>query len=414
MKSIQGSGAVAAVSATAVILILTAALVVLKPVGVVPDSPQGSAPASSGETIDLQETTASNEALAANEQRAAVSRVTGWMPYWATTASLNAATNNANIMKEVSPFWFQIVEGRKGPEVKPYDSVADPAKRTEIRDQLSAKRIKVIPSIVDDSPARYLATQLKGPKKRAALVQQISSLVRSEGYAGIDLDWENFAFKDGSSTWNATRPAWVAFVRQLSNELKKHRKVVTVATPPIYSRDYAPGSGYWVYDWENIAPYIHRLRVMTYDYSFDKAGPIGPLDWATEIMTFAKTVVPPKKLQMGAPAYGRNWVTNVNGTCPAGTPLNRTYLSMQGAEDLAATRRATPQWDSQSAEATYTYQLSYGTGTQTCTVTRTVWYPTPKSLTERSRAARQLGINGIAIWSLNDVSPQGWAALQAG
>lgn len=345
------------------------------------------------------------------EANTGASRVTGWMPYWATQASLDAVLANQDLFEAVSPFWFQLVSERGTARVKAYP-ISGGLTRESVRDQLKQQGIAVIPSIIDDSPPRFLAQQLKSPKKRAALVRHITAIATREGYDGIDLDLENFAFKDGKETWSQTRPVWVSFVRQLSKALKAKSKVLTVTTPPIYNRDYTPSSGYWVYDWESIAPHVHRLRIMTYDYSFDRAGPIGPLDWATRVVEFAKTVVPPRKIEMGAPAYGRNWVTSIQGECPSDAQVSRTYLNMEKAESLAQTRGAVPQWDAAKAEATYSYSLSYAGNTQACTVNRTVWFPTPQSLQARAQVASALGIEGIAIWSLNEVSPGGWAALR--
>jgi hypothetical protein len=337
-------------------------------------------------------------------------RVTGWMPYWATQSSLEAVGDNAELFEAVSPFWFQLVQAKTRAQVKPY-RLNGGESRESVRDELRAMGIQVIPTIVDDSPPLFLAQRLKSPKQRSALVKQIVGVAVAEGYDGIDLDLENFAFKDGKDSWADTRPVWVSFVRELSKALKAQGKVLTVTTPPIYNRDYTPSSGYWVYDWESIAPYIHRLRIMTYDYSFDQAGPIGPLDWSKKVVEFATTVVPARKIEMGAAAYGRNWVTSVQGECPSDAQLSRTYLNMERAQSLAELRRATPQWDSAKGEATYSYALTYASGTKSCTVTRAVWFPTPQSLQVRMETAAQLGLGGVAIWSLNEVSKQGWEAI---
>jgi len=342
---------------------------------------------------------------------AARSKVTGWMPYWATPASLDAVLANKELFDSVSPFWFQVVPQQGKAMVKPYN-LNGGVTRESVRAALKTEGIKVIPSIVDDSPARFLAQQLRSPKKRTAFVRQIVNVAVAEKFDGIDLDLENFAFKDGKDSWAKTRPAWVAFVKQLSKGLKAEGKVLTVTTPPIYNRDYTPSSGYWVYDWESIAPYIYRLRVMTYDYSFDTPGPIGPLDWATQVMDFATTVMPARKVEMGVPAYGRNWVTKIEGTCPSDAEVKRTYLNMQRGEELAKLRKATPQWDAKSAESTYSYTLSYTDGVKSCTVYRTVWFQTAESLSARSAAAAERRLGGIAIWSVNEVSPQGWVALK--
>lgn len=390
-----------------VVVLAMIALVVTRPPA---DGAIASAEPTPGASDSVDEASAAEETISATTSTAR-SKVTGWMPYWATQSSLDAVLANGSLFREVSPFWYQIVSSDGKATIKPYNLNGGVA-RASVREALQGAKIKVIPSIVDDSPARFLAAKLRSPKSRSILVRELVDLAVAEKFDGLDLDLENFAFKDGKETWAKTRPAWVAFVKQLSQELKAQKKVLTVTTPPIYNRDYTPSSGYWVYDWESIAPYIHRLRIMTYDYSFDNAGPIGPLNWAAQVVDFAKTVVPARKIEMGAPAYGRNWVTRISGTCPSNAVTNRTYVDMQKAEELAALRGATPKWDATAAEASFSYSLTYTDAEKSCTVFRTVWYPTPQSLSERSAFAASRGIGGVAIWSLSEVSGEGWEALK--
>ena len=108
---------------------------------------------------------------------------------------------------------------------------------------MRSRGIKVIPSIADGSAARAMAAVLKDPEDRTAHVAQIVDLVVSNGYDGIELDYEKFAFSDGSSTWATTRPAWVAFGAELGNALHAAKRVLALAVPPIYNGDRTSGSG---------------------------------------------------------------------------------------------------------------------------------------------------------------------------
>lgn len=403
----KGRKATAVFFSAIVVVLAMVALVLTRP----PADGAIASAESSPATADPTNAASPTEETISATASTARSKVTGWMPYWATGTSLDAVLANRSLFREVSPFWYQVVSTNGKATIRPY-ALNGGATRASVREALQGANIKVIPSVVDDSPARFLAGKLRSLKSRTALVRELVDLAVTERFDGLDLDLENFAFKDGKETWAKTRPAWVAFVKQLSQALKAQKKVLAVTTPPIYNRDYTPSSGYWVYDWESIAPYVYRLRIMTYDYSFDKAGPIGPLNWAAQVVDFAKTIVPAKKIEMGAPAYGRNWVTRISGTCPSNAVTTRTYVDMKKAEELAALRGATPKWDATAAEATFSYSLTYSDAQKSCTVFRTVWYPTPQSLSERSAFAASRGIGGVAIWSLSEVSGEGWKALE--
>ena len=170
-------------------------------------------------------------------------------------------------------------------------------------------------------------------------------LAVANGYAGLDLDYEQFGFADGTSTWSSTRPNWVAFIVALSRGLHAQAKLLAVTVPPTYNGSRVNGSGYWVYDDGAIAPWIDRLRIMAYDYSLGSPGPVAPLYWVEAILRYAVTIVPPSKLQVGVPAYGRTWVTGISGTCPAGVAPSRFDVRMVNAAPLVAAKHATPVRD---------------------------------------------------------------------
>ena len=156
--------------------------------------------------------------------------------------------------------------------------------------------MKVLPSITDGTPARHMAAVLAETDKRSAFIGQITALVNDNGYDGIDLDFEKFAFNDGQQTWAATKSSWVTFVSELATSLHATGKLLSVSVPPMYS----DSSGYWVYAFRDIAPHIDKLRIMAYDYSWDSAGPIGgPLSWVRTVLGYAVDAVPASKVYLG-------------------------------------------------------------------------------------------------------------------
>ena len=117
-------------------------------------------------------------------------------------------------------------------------------------------------------------------------------------------------------SWDKTKPFWVAFVRALSASLHANGKLLSITSP--YLLDPATGKkGYYVYAWAEIASVIDRLRIMTYDYSVAKPGPIGPLAWTENTLKYAVSIMPASKVFVGLAGYGRDWVTKVDGICPA-------------------------------------------------------------------------------------------------
>jgi hypothetical protein len=236
------------------------------------------------------------------------------------------------------------------------------------------------------------------------------ALVRSKNFDGIDLNFEGFAFKDGTASWNKTRPLWVDFVKELSVALRAEGKLLSVTTPVLF--DPASGKrGYWVYDWAGIAEHIDRLRVMTYDYATSRPGPIGPLFWAEDAMRYAVSVMPASKIFMGVAGYGRDWVTKVTGTCPkdvvdivkAGARAS-TFV-MRDAPNLVARFGANAQYRVREGEVNFSYERTYTGVTAkgnptTCTASRTAWYQDSRGYMARAQLVEKYRLGGLVAWTI--------------
>jgi hypothetical protein len=315
---------------------------------------------------------------------------------------------NKDLMREVMPFWFSL----KSPTVIRDDYVSgNPS--WPMADTVCLMRragLQVIPTMTDGTDKLVLSEYLSNSTTRTTLVKTIVELVMKNNFDGIDLDYEGFAFVDGNSTWSKTAPRWVAFVKELSVALRANKKLLSVSTPYLYNPNEAQ-KGYFVYAWAEIATSIDRLRIMTYDYSVAKPGPMGPLSWTEKTIQYAISVMPASKVYMGLPGYGRDWITSVNGKCPTSAPpgliggAKAATFKMNYAAAKAAIDGAIPIYNEKYGEATYNYSQSYnglsasGAST-TCTVNRTVWYQNARSFAERMALVAKYRLGGAAMWTL--------------
>jgi spore germination protein YaaH len=355
-------------------------------------------------------------AHAADEPRRYMS---GWLPYWSTQTATTSFLTNSDLFSDISPFWH---DARwDGSTVYIHNHLTDSAMAAALA-KLRGQGVKILPSITDGSGKGRMAATLDAPAKRAAHVQAIVDLVLAEGYDGIDLDYETFAYTDGQSSWAATRPDWVAFVKDLATALHAQGKLLAVTVPPMYDADYDGSSGYWVYDYAGIAESVDILRIMAYDYSVGSPGPIAPLPWVRKVAAFAGTQVPKGKVQLGIPVYGRNWYTGKSGTCPVGQEINNRNYSMTSANALASLAEdgVAPSQisrDAASGENTVTYSIVYkgldAKGEKTeCTVNRRAFFADATSVADRVRVARDAGLGGAALWTIGGEAADQWPAVR--
>lgn len=332
--------------------------------------------------------------------------LSGWLD-GSPTVYLPSVDSNFNyeVIRDVSPFWYGISSETKindkytaGLYTKPI-SVA-------LQD-LKTRGLIVIPTITDDQPVRAMAGLLANDSRRAILVKSIRDLVAKYNYDGIDLDIETFYAKgETRANWPVMKPNWISFIKELSTALHTDGKLLSVTTPP----DFDPATkraGNWVYAWSDIGPLIDRLRIMAYDYSTTTPGPIGPLDWTEDAVKYAVTQMPASKVFVGIPGYGRDWITKVDGACPAAFATSivvggKAALAMRDAINLPATYGGAATYNATFAENSYIYKKTYidpANSAISCTATRSVWYPDERSYAARAALVGKYRLGGVAVWS---------------
>jgi spore germination protein YaaH len=379
--------------------------------------------AQSAAAVVPQPAVESQLATAAAQDRSAL--VSGWLPAWDLGRSVAAVERNSDLMRDASPFWFTAQASSGTVTVR--SSVPLAARRSAAA-RLRAKKVAVIPSVSDVSSARAMATVLRDPRDRARHVRQLRDLAVSGGFDGIELSYQQFAFADGTSTWAATRPAWITFVRQLGSALHARGLKLAVAVPPMYSARRDVTGGFWVYDYAGMARVVDSLRILTYDYSVAFPGPISPLPFVNRTLAFATTVFPAERIRMGLPAYGRVWVARnaagnpvVKGTCPAGrVPGTRSFTTATALTYLTARaggRRPSIRFDAAAGESVASFRRYFtgrtSTGAKTsCTVTFQAWWMDSRGVARRVPLVKRYGLAGFAVWHLGALDEASWTALR--
>lgn len=378
--------------------------------------------------------------------------VSGWLPDWEGSEARIGFAAAPGLFVDGSPFSFAATGvttfSLSGSEATLANHVA----------AIRAAGARVLPSITDgvtsSSTKGAMSALLQDPAARAQHVQAIVQLVVGRGFDGIDLDYEDFAFTDGKTSWTATKPAWAAFIRELGDALHQNGKLLSMTVPPVW-RDGA--AGYPVYGWNDPAmammPYLDRLRLMVYDWSVGQPGPVGPLTWMRDVVSTTKNAIGADqmyKVQLGVNTYGRSWATVISGTCPGNANLGTRSVQMSALGAIVAAHGSTRDPDFDELKITWTESFTgtangstqmptpvyvppatrantvtaadatplmpalrlNPTGQQvTCTVRRTVWAPDINSVVNRARLALDSGTGGIVVWAMGYEDPALWPAL---
>ena len=368
--------------------------------------------------------------------------VSGWFGYWEPDSVVrDLADKGTSTVPEVNVFWWSFDSAERPLCTYNTDSSCSTTGETPWTNAhldgqrliLKGAGIPVLGSIVDGSRAGTLSAYLATDATRTAYAAQIVDWTVKAGLDGVDLDWEKFAFADGRDSWAVTKPRWVAFVKVLAAKLHA-RGLILSATVPAGTYPFLadgspnPGTGYWVYAWDEIIDDVDRLRIMAYDYSYSSPGPIGPWPWANDVTASALAQVADdtpayrKKVWLGIPQYSRNWVRQdsdgsyvTRGACPAGWKPAAGAAGVPGmlsqssarAQEIAAREGVTPTWNAAPGEYSFDYWIATdgtaGGVPATCEAQREVWFADTRSAMLKANIVTNQRIAGLAVWEFGFV-----------
>jgi spore germination protein len=201
----------------------------------------------------------------------------------------------------------------------------------------------------------------------------LAASVSDDGFDGVSVDLESLAPRD---TAGLSR-----FVADLKADLPAGDSLTICISATTSHSAYASMG----YDLPALAASVDQIVLMTYDDHgpWEKTpGPIGPLAWQRASVAALEKDVPADKVLLGVANYAYAW-----------RPHSRPSLTVAEARALAARLHARPRWVAKAGEWTATAD-----GT-------TLWWSDKRSMSVRLALARQLGVDGIAVWSLGTGDP---------
>lgn len=285
------------------------------------------------------------------------------------STGLNSLSTEPQAVTSISPLWYGVTP--TGSLVSHVDSKTESFAR--------AHHIKLMPLVRNQNGNE---TFLLNTKARDAAVANITKLVKSKGYVGVNIDFELLK--------SPARVPLEEFMDTLSHNLRPYGKKVTVDVIPTESQIGKHGA----YNEAALARYSDAIVLMTYDHHSQSSppGPVAPHTWVVAAVKHAlQSGVPANKIILGVNDYGYDW--NL-GTHKAITMPEKTALKLSGAHTF----------DRSVKEAHVTYRDSHGN-------THEVWYGNSRSLADRINIARQYKLKGIAIWRVGFEAPSYWHHL---
>jgi len=236
---------------------------------------------------------------------------------------------------------------------------------------------------------------LHNAKAQARAITSLAQRAERDQYVGWQLDFEGIDPAD--------KAAYTQFVGRVAARMHRDHRLLSVAVVPRFSDAFPdstkPGfhTGEWgaAFDYRGIARVADFLVLMAYDQhtSLTPPGPVAGYDWVMAALNYAVRQMPPAKLLLGIPFYGREWTETPDGT----TSHSLAYKDLkQYLEDPGSDR----YWD--NLFRTAWFQIRDGD------TLRTTWFDDPHSLREKLKLVQIYHLRGYAAWRLGVEDPQFW------
>jgi hypothetical protein len=195
-------------------------------------------------------------------------------------------------------------------------------------------------------------------------------------------------------------------------------------------------TGYYVYNMIGIAPFVDRIRIMAYDYSYSGAGPIAPYNWVRSMVQYSASVIDPVKVQIGVPTYGRFWsekksggAYKLTGICPRKSSsgaeksaykslIARGSMTEADIPAFISKKGGAAQWDDTNKEYFFRYNKTVNWtdsngAAQSCSAEKVMWFLGSEGVLARTQLVGEFGINAAAYWTVGGDNPNQWPLIRS-
>ncbi|QGT98747.1 Putative peptidoglycan hydrolase YvbX, NOT involved in spore germination [Candidatus Syntrophocurvum alkaliphilum] len=214
---------------------------------------------------------------------------------------------------------------------------------------------------------------LRSPENRARLINNLIQEVQSYNYDGVNIDFEFLKPEDA--------PYLNIFLEELKYRLPAD-KTLSVAVFGRTANDRWPIG----YDYQRIGEIADLVAVMSYDYRYrtSEPGPVAPLWWVAENISYFSSIMPEEKILIGLATYGYDW--------GAGQP-RANVVSANSMTELRSQYYITEHFSEEHYSPYFTYRDHNN-------VSRQIWMENERSLQAKYDLVMDNDLAGVMFWRI--------------
>jgi spore germination protein len=235
-------------------------------------------------------------------------------------------------------------------------------------------------------------TILSNPDLQDRLLTNILTTMRSKGYRGLNVDFENVSPGD--------RELYNQFLQRTVDRLHPEGFFVSSSLAPKTSGEQK-GLLYEAHDYPAHGEILDFVVLMTYEWGYRLGPPqaISPVNQMRAVINYAVSVIPRNKILMGFQLYARDWlIPHVQGQ-------EAETFSMQEAIRRAVRYGAVIQYQQRTESPFFRYTDERGRQHE-------VWFEDARSAQAKFNLVKEFNLRGISYWVLGYPFPQNWVLLE--
>lgn len=304
-----------------------------------------------------------------------------------TDAATASVTEHSPLLTYVAPFSF---EARADGRLATFDVAP-------VKTASSGSGAALMMAVTNLEDGRFSDTLgqaiLTNPSVQNVLLDQIIETAETYGFQDIHFDFEYLRPED--------RENYNTFLRKAADRLHAQELLMSTALAPKTSASQT-GRWYTAHDYKAHGELADFVVIMTYEWGYSAGPPmaVSPIGPVREVLEYAKTEIPAKKIMMGQNLYGYDWTLPfVQGGAYA------RAISPQTAISLARENNTIIQYDD-TAQAPFFYYRDASNKQHT------VWFEDARSINAKFNLLKELDLRGISYWKLGWSFPQNWLLLE--